>query len=106
MIAKQRGGNTGQVTLVLVYLGQALYPERFRYSQEGGQPVLVDAHLSAIHEIQKASHVHVGDIFQYDYRVLVGVANKKGLQKIRRQVGKGEKGNINTPIINNPININ
>lgn len=81
MIAKQRRGNTRQVTLVLVYLGQALYPERLSDSQEGGQPVLVDADLSAIHEIQKAAHVHVGDIFKNDYRVLVGVANEKGLRK-------------------------
>lgn len=83
MIAKQRRGNTGQVALVLVYLGQALYPQGLSDSQEGGQPVLVDADLPAIHEIQEAAHVHVGDVFQNDYRVLVGVADEQGLEQRR-----------------------
>lgn len=78
--AQQRGRYTWQITLVLIYFGQALYPQGLGDSQESGQSILIDAHFTTIHEIQEATHVHIWNILENDYRVLVRVSNEQGLK--------------------------
>jgi len=77
---QQRRRNARQIAFVLIYLGQALYPQRFGHPKEGGQSILIDAHFAAVHEVQKTTHVHIRNILEDDYRVLVRVTDEQGLQ--------------------------
>lgn len=77
--AQQRGRDAWQIAFVLVHLSQALYPQGLGDSQESGQSILIDAHFAAVHEVQEAAHVHIWNILENDYRVLVGVSNEQGL---------------------------
>lgn len=81
---QQRRRNARQIALVLIYLGQALYPQRFGHTKKGSQPILVDAHLATIHKVQKTAHVHVWNILEDDYRVFVRMTDKQGLQTLQR----------------------
>ena len=79
MIAKQRRGDAGQLALILVDLCQALDAQRLSDAQEGRKPVLIDADLAAVHEVQEAAHVHIRHVLQYDDRVSVGMAHEQRL---------------------------
>lgn len=57
-----------------------LYPETLRHPEEGREPVLVDADLSPVHEVEEAAHVAVGDVLQDDDGVFVGVVDEQRLE--------------------------
>lgn len=77
--AQQRGRDAWQIALILIHLGQTLYPQGLGDPQESGQSILINAHLTAIHEVQETAHIHIWNILENDYRVLVGVSNEQGL---------------------------
>lgn len=64
----------------LTKLGQAANLKAFSESKERGKTILVDSHLSFVHEIQKCSQVIVADILENDDWVFGWMGCKHSLE--------------------------
>lgn len=57
-----------------------LYPQTLRHPQERRQPILIDTNFASIHKIQQTSHIAIGYILQYNYRMFIGMIDEQRLE--------------------------
>lgn len=65
------GGARLRFAAVVAHLRQALDAQRLGDAQEGGEALLVDGHLAAVHEVEQRFHVGQRDVLEDEDRMLV-----------------------------------